>query len=134
MGDDGQNQDDGTDRAETSLDIAASPERVWVALTTPDGLAPWMGDGAAIDLRPGGTAILPDPVGGSTRRGRVDRIDPGQRLDLTWWPALRPADRTTVSITVTPIDTGTRGPAASTSPISTATVATAMMPWPHMVE
>jgi len=94
--------------ADVFLDIEADPERVWRALTTDGGLAPWMGDGATVDPRPGGLVALPDPVGGSTRRGRVERVDEGDRLDFTWWPALRPADRTSVSITVSPTETGCR--------------------------
>lgn len=90
------------------VDLDAEPEAAWSALTTTDGLAPWMGEGSSIDVRPGGLVALPDPVGGATRRGKVDRIDDGQRLDFTWWPALRPADRTEVSITLEPITGGTR--------------------------
>ena len=51
---------------------------------------------------------VPDPVGGVTRRGRVVRVEEGHRLDFTWWPALRPAERTAVSITLAPLDDGTR--------------------------
>ena len=94
--------------ADVHLDIDADPERVWRALTTDDGLAPWMGDGATVDPRPGGLVAMPDPVGGSTRRGRVERIEEGRRLDFTWWPALRPAERTAVSITVAPNGSGCR--------------------------
>ncbi len=94
--------------ADVFLDIEADPDRVWRALTTDGGLAPWMGEGATVDPRPGGLVALPDPVGGTTRRGRVERVDEGDRLDFTWWPALRPADRTSVSITVSPTETGCR--------------------------
>ena len=38
----------------------------------------------------------------------MERIDDGQRLDFTWWPALRPADRSSVSITVAPTESGCR--------------------------
>ncbi len=99
---------DGVHEADVFLDIEADPDRVWRALTTDGGLAPWMGEGATVDPRPGGLVALPDPVGGSTRRGRVERVDEGDRLDFTWWPALRPADRTSVSITVVPTETGCR--------------------------
>ncbi len=99
---------DGGQEADVFLDIEADPDRVWRALTTDGGLAPWMGEGATVDPRPGGLVALPDPVGGSTRRGRVERVDEGDRLDFTWWPALRPADRTSVSITVSPTDSGCR--------------------------
>jgi len=37
--------------ADVFLDIEAEPDRVWRALTTEGGLAPWMGDGATVDPR-----------------------------------------------------------------------------------
>lgn len=91
--------------ARVSLDIDADPERVWQALTTGDGLSLWMGAGASLQPEPGGSVVLPDPVGGETRRGRVREVEHGQRLDFTWWPVLRPARQTEVSITVTPLTT-----------------------------
>lgn len=94
--------------ADVFLDIDADPDQIWDALTTEGGLAPWMGDGATVDPRPGGLVALPDPVGGVTRRGRVERVDDGRRLDFTWWPALRPAERTSVSVTVSPTEQGCR--------------------------
>lgn len=108
----GSMTDPRSETADIWIDIDGTPDDVWRALTTEGGLAPWMGEGASIEPRPGGAVILPDPVGGATRRGRVDRVEDGQRLELTWWPALRPADRSTVSITVTPGESpdGTPGP------------------------
>ena len=100
--------DDRDRAAVVDLDIDASPEAVWRALTTEQGLAPWMGEGARLVAEPGGAVVLPDPVGGETRRGRVDRIEADHRLDFTWWPALRPAERTTVTITVVPTGPGSR--------------------------
>lgn len=90
------------------LDIAADPARVWVWLTTGDGLAAWMGDGAALDPRPGGQLSFPDPVGGRPRHGRVTAIVDQERLDYTWWPADRPTQRSAVFVTLEPIETGTR--------------------------
>lgn len=94
--------------AETSVDIAADVDRVWNALITDGGLEPWMGVGASIDPSPGGRLILPDVVGGRPRAGRVDQIDEQNNLAFTWWPMTRPSDQSTVSISVTQIETGTR--------------------------
>ncbi len=110
------------------VDLDAEPEAAWSAITTAEGLAPWMGTGSSIDVRPGGLVALPDPVGGATRRGKVDRIDDGRRLDFTWWPALRPADRTEVSITLEPITGGTRVRVVERRPVLARTAATATAP------
>jgi uncharacterized protein YndB with AHSA1/START domain len=90
--------------AVAELQIAASPDRVWQALVTSEGLKPWLGDGATIEAVEGGALSAPDPVGGRTRRGRVERIDDGRRLVFTWWPVTNPAERSTVAIVVEPVD------------------------------
>lgn len=99
-----------------SVDIAAGVGAVWEALVSDGGLEPWMGDGATIDPRPGGRLILPDPVGGRPRAGLVDTIDDRSELRFTWWPMTRPAERSTVAITVEPIETGARVTVRETAP------------------
>lgn len=117
--------------AETSVDIAADIDRVWQALITDGGLEPWMGAGASIDPTPGGRLIVPDVVGGRPRAGRIDNVDERSNLAFTWWPMTRPSDQSAVSISVTPIETGTRvtvretplfaSASGSDAPLSTAT-------------
>ncbi len=97
-----------TDACLSSIDISVDVATVWEALVTDGGLAPWMGEGSSIEPEAGGALRLPDPVGGRTRSGRVDRVDEQSRLEFTWWPDRRPVERTTVTITIAPIDTGTR--------------------------
>ncbi len=94
--------------ATATVVLDAAPVAVWRALTTQDGLAPWMGAGASVEAEPGGMVVLPDPVGGVTRRGRVERVDSQRLLEFAWWPALKPAERTTVSISLAPEGAGTR--------------------------
>ena len=43
---------------EREIIIDAPVARVWDALTEADQIASWFGDGAEIDLRPGGSAIF----------------------------------------------------------------------------
>ena len=60
----------------------ASPERVWQALTTPEGLETWLG-GATIDLRPGGSfrvQLTPNV----TMDGRIRHLEPPAKLTLAW--------------------------------------------------
>ncbi len=61
--------------------LPAPIERVWEALTTPAGLAPWLGE-AAIDLRAGGHFRL--DFGESEMRGRILTLEPPTRLVLFW--------------------------------------------------
>lgn len=91
-----------------SVDIAADEETVWQALVSEGGLEPWMGAGATIDPVPGGGLVMPDPVGGRTRSGLVGHVDEQRSLQFTWWPDSRPIERSKVSITLSPIETGTR--------------------------
>ncbi len=124
----GEPQEQAEPTAETSIDIAVDPDRVWHALITDGGLGPWMGEGASIDPRDGGSLWLPDPVGGRPRRGLVDRIDQHQRLDFAWWPEHRPIERSRVSIVLTPIETGTRVTVTETVPPSLLRAASLSLP------
>ncbi len=101
-----------------SVDIAAGLGAVWVALVTDGGLEPWMGEGATIEPRCGGRLILPDPVGGRRRAGVVDTIEEGSELRFTWWPVTRPTERSTVTVTLEPIDSGTRVTVREAMPVS----------------
>jgi uncharacterized protein YndB with AHSA1/START domain len=61
--------------------LRAPIERVWRALTTPEGLAPWLG-AATLELRTGGSFTL--QLGQSEMRGRILRLEPPARLVLFW--------------------------------------------------
>jgi len=61
--------------------LPAPIERVWNALTTPAGLAPWLG-AATVDLRAGGHFRL--DFGESEMRGRILQLEPPNRLVLFW--------------------------------------------------
>ncbi len=92
----------------SEIDIEAGASDVWHALTTDDGLAGWLGDGATIEPEHQGELVAPDPVGGTPRRGIVDDIEPEQRIGFTWWPETDPHDRSFVTITLEPVEVGTR--------------------------
>ncbi|MFE6872376.1 SRPBCC domain-containing protein [Kitasatospora sp. NPDC057692] len=77
------------------------PEAVWSLLTSPDGLALWLGPGARLADRVGGPVTADDGSAGELRGLR-----PGSRIRLTWRPAGRSA-ATTVQVTVTPSRGGT---------------------------
>lgn len=101
--------------ARTSVDLPADQQRVWESLTTDEGLAKWMGEGASLDPTVGGEATFPDPVGGRERCGRIERVEPGRLLTYTWWPADDEDDASLVSIELTPLETGTRVDVAETA-------------------
>src|SRR6476620_1821933 len=72
------------DRIEREIRIAASPERVWSALTEAKHLGTWFGDaGATIDLRPGGEITLTWEKNGPVR-GRVERVEPPTVFSFRW--------------------------------------------------
>lgn len=94
--------------ATVHLDIDASPERVWHAITTDEGLAGWMGDGATLADAPRGDLAMPDVTTGRPRRGRVQHIDTARHLTYEWWPEDAPEVVTSVSINLEEVDAGTR--------------------------
>lgn len=104
----------GPDAAEKALvievTIPASPEAVWQAFSTSEGLSTWLTPEATVDLRPGGewTARFP---GGSTGGGTILSFLPGKELVLSAlapdrFPAVR-AQRTHVVFHFEPQGSGT---------------------------
>jgi uncharacterized protein YndB with AHSA1/START domain len=72
--------------------IAATPERVWEALTTAElSRQYFFGNAVEIDLRVGGAFIARAPDGSLHIGGEVFECDPPRRLTVTFnvnWPAL----------------------------------------------
>jgi uncharacterized protein YndB with AHSA1/START domain len=68
-----------------SLVLAADREAVWKAISSDDGLAGWLAESAAVDLRPGGEGVVRF-AGGHERRLRVDGIEDGTSIAFRWAP------------------------------------------------
>jgi uncharacterized protein YndB with AHSA1/START domain len=81
----------GVDRIEREVEVRASAERVWAALTEPAHLAEWFGDaGAELDgLRPGGRITFRWREHG-TSRAVIEVVEPLRRFAFRW--ALRPGE------------------------------------------
>ncbi|MCU1439511.1 MAG: Activator of Hsp90 ATPase 1 family protein [Rhodoglobus sp.] len=92
-------------------ELTASPERVWSAFTTAEGLAGWMWPGAwnttaEVDLRVGGRYRIASEVSGMGVSGEFVSIDEPDRLVQTWrWDG--DDEETLVSVTLAPSGTGT---------------------------
>jgi uncharacterized protein YndB with AHSA1/START domain len=63
--------------------IAADAASVWGALTEPDQVATWFGDGAEIDLRVGGAVRFTWPAG-EISTGVVTILEPVSRFGYSW--------------------------------------------------
>jgi uncharacterized protein YndB with AHSA1/START domain len=99
------------DRIERTVELAASPARVWAALTTADGLSAWFGDKAAIDLQPGGAGWMQWSGQGYTADMRVERVEEPVVFGFTWKISGLPDGdprRTYVEFTLEPAGSGTR--------------------------
>ena len=68
------------------ISIAATPRAVWNALTTPEGLARWLGTEARVDGRPGGRFVLRVDADGATveEAGILLVYRPTAKLEVTW--------------------------------------------------
>ena len=98
------------DRIERTMELSHTPEKVWAALTTAEGLGTWFGNRATVDLRPGGAARM-TWTDGPTVDLRVERVDVPTVFGFTWHIYGLPDDdprRTYVEFTLTPVDAGTR--------------------------
>jgi Activator of Hsp90 ATPase homolog 1-like protein len=63
-----------TDRVERELELPASPDEVWQAVTDPAWLALWLADEVTLELTPGGEARF--RIGDQVRTGWVEGISP----------------------------------------------------------
>jgi uncharacterized protein YndB with AHSA1/START domain len=98
------------DRIERTVELDHSPDNVWAALTTAEGLGAWFGDEATIDLRPGGAAQL-TWAGGYTADMRVERVEEPTVFGFTWQINELSEDdprRTYVEFTLEAVGAGTR--------------------------
>lgn len=66
-----------------SIDIKATPEKVWAALTEADLIAQWFGDTCEFDASPGGTGFFGWPHHGR-HRVVVEHVDKPKTLVYRW--------------------------------------------------
>ncbi len=68
------------------ISIAATPRAVWNALTTPEGLAGWLGTDGRVDPRPGGRFVLKVESEGKQveEAGLLHVFRPTAKLEVTW--------------------------------------------------
>lgn len=102
------------------MEVAASPEKVFSALTDPKQLEKWWGSDDMYrtfdwvsDLRPGGvrTCQARSPKGGelSTVKGEYVVVDPPKLLEFTWLASWEPGSTPTkVRVELDPVPAGTR--------------------------
>ena len=93
----------------TSIDIEASPERVFDFLVTDAGMTSWMGQWASLDPVPGGLFAV--DIAGYPARGMFLEVDPPRRVTVSWGfvgSETVPPGASTVSFELAPISTGTR--------------------------
>jgi uncharacterized protein YndB with AHSA1/START domain len=81
---------------ERELVVPEPPEEVWRSLTEPE----WLGEEAAIELRPAGEVRAGD------RAGFVEEADPPRRL-VFWWSA-PDEEASRVELDLDEVDEGTR--------------------------
>lgn len=110
-----------TDRIERELELPASIEDAWRALTDPAWLSAWLADEVSLELRPGGDARF--ATGDRVRTGWVEEVSaplPGDdgragRLAFWWGDDGEPASR--VELILTALEHGTRLRVSETRPL-----------------
>ncbi|MFZ0039818.1 MAG: SRPBCC domain-containing protein [Solirubrobacteraceae bacterium] len=111
-----------TDLMQRDLELVASPDQVWQALTDPAWLEAWLADEVWLELWPGGDARF--VIGDQERGGWVEEVvpppaDPGTgdcgRLAFWWAVDDEPASRVELELIAT--DHGTRLRVIETRPL-----------------
>ena len=72
------------DRIQRSIVVEATPEKVWAALTTEDGIKGWFGDIVEIDLKPGGEAVFGWSDFESSSQAVIEVVEPHTRFAYRW--------------------------------------------------
>ena len=106
------------DRIERMIELAAPPDRVWKALTTPAEIAVWFRVAIDGQLAPGSEVwmtVAGPKHGGKRFRVKVVEMEPPRRFAWEWHPgAIDPSvdysrePRTRVTFTLEPTAAGTR--------------------------
>ena len=73
-----------TDQIERTITVEASPERVWAALTTEEGMRAWFGDIAVMDVRPEGKAVFGWSDEGMSFDAVIEAVEPYTRFAFRW--------------------------------------------------
>lgn len=94
-------------RITRTVDLDASTDDVWRALTEPELLGEWLDAVVELDVRPGGEGIITEPDG-AVRRAWVDEVDPARRLALRWRPADGSGPESRVELDLETTASGTR--------------------------
>ena len=107
-----------TDHYTRNLDLPASVELVWRAVTDPAWLTQWLAEEAELELVAGGEARF--LVEGERRTGWVEEVSPPRgsgvgRLAFWWQAEGEPASRVALELVATP--TGTRLQVAENRPL-----------------
>lgn len=72
-----------TAAVEKRLELSASIERVWQAISDPSEIGQWFSDRCELDLRPGGRGVFDWEQHGAYGV-RVDAVEPPRRLVWSW--------------------------------------------------
>jgi len=94
-------------RITRTVELDASVDDVWRAMTEPDLLGDWLGALVELDVRPGGEGVIVEPDG-AVRRARIDEVEPARRLALHWWPEDGSGPESTVELDLEETGEGTR--------------------------
>ena len=89
-----------------SVEVRATPQRVWTLLTQPEELVRWWPDVAEFEAREGGRVRMVFEANSSVVNGRVTRFDPPTGLCFTWEREQSPGAPTQVEFTVTDLGAG----------------------------
>jgi uncharacterized protein YndB with AHSA1/START domain len=94
-------------RITRSVELAASVDDVWRAVTEPELLGDWLGSVVELDIRPGGEGVIVESDG-EVRRARIEEVEPARRLALRWWPEDGSGPESTVELELEETVEGTR--------------------------
>ncbi len=88
------------------MTFPVGPDRLWTELTDPDAVSEWMGARVDWALVPGAPARF-EHDGGRRWAGRIEEVEPAQRLRFHWWPEEGEGRESEVTYDLRPAGEGT---------------------------
>ena len=123
-----------TETFRTSIDIEATPDRVFDHFVRPELLVRWMGDVARLEAVGGG--VFSVDINGVLIRGHFVRVDRPRFLEIAWGEAgneAMPPGATLLRVTFEPRGAATRVTLEHTGLVPTE-AAKHTVGWPHFIE
>src|SRR5262245_28604772 len=92
---------DGDTTLHREIDLPIESDELWELIGDGESWEGWLGDDVAVEVEAGSVGSVTDDDG-VARTVSIERVEPGERVEFTWWPTDEPEHRSRVDLVVVP--------------------------------